>query len=366
MKDLVLQEFKEGKEISSKGYALFSKDGNFKPYEFKRHCVGERDVLIEILYAGICHSDIHTARSEWGEVSYPLVPGHEIAGRVIGVGKGVEKFKVGDLVGVGCMVNSCQSCPTCQSGEEQFCDEGKTIFTYASKDIFHNGELTQGGYSSHIVVDENFVLKVPQNAKLECVAPLLCAGITTYSPLKRANIQEGDEVGIVGFGGLGHMAVQYAKSFGANVSVFATSESKRDLAFRLGAKHFYNVKNPKEIEGINNRFKVILSTVAQNYEISDYLKMLKVDGEMIIVGVPPIANPATLNATALIWNFRRKVYSSLIGGIRETQEMLDYSIKNEIYPMIEMIDIKELDNAYERVLKSDVLFRFVIDMKTLS
>ena len=365
MKDLVLQEFKEGKEISSKGYALFSQDGNFKPYEFKRHCVGERDVLIEILYAGICHSDIHTVRGEWGEVSYPLVPGHEIAGRVIGVGGGVQKVKVGDLVGVGCMVNSCQSCPTCQSGEEQFCDEGKTIFTYASKDIFHNGVLTQGGYSNNIVVNEHFVIKIPNNAQIEKIAPLLCAGIATYSPLKRANIKEGDEVGIVGFGGLGHMAVQYAKSFGANVSVFATSESKRDLAFSLGATHFYNVKNPKEMEGLSNRFSFILSTVASSYEITEYIKMLKVDGEMVIVGVPSLTNPATLDTTSLIWSFRRKVSSSLIGGIKETQEMVDYSVEKGIYPMIEMINIDELDQAYERVLKSDVLFRFVIDMKSL-
>ena len=204
--------------------------------------MGEKDVLIEILYAGICHSDIHTARGEWGEVSYPIVPGYEIAGRVIGVGSKVAKVRVGDLVGVGCMVNSCQTCQTCSSGEEQFCEEGKTIYTYASKDIFHGGALTQGGYSNNIVVDEHFVIKIPNHAELEKIAPLLCAGITTYSPLKRANIKEGDEVAIVGFGGLGHMAVQYAKSFGANVSVFATSESKRDLAFSLGAKHFYNVK----------------------------------------------------------------------------------------------------------------------------
>lgn len=365
MQELVLQEFKENQEISTKGYALFSKEGSFQPYEFKRHSVGEKDVLIEILYAGICHSDIHTARGEWGEVSYPLVPGHEIAGRVIGVGKSVVNFKVGDLVGVGCMVNSCQTCSTCIGGEEQFCEEGKTVYTYASKDVFHGGVLTQGGYSSHIVVNEHFVIKIPSSAQIEKIAPLLCAGITTYSPLKRANIKEGDEVAIVGFGGLGHMAVQYAKSFGANVSVFATSESKRDLAFSLGARHFYNVKNPKEMQGLNNRFSLILSTVAQNYEISDYLKMLKVDGEMVIVGVPSLANPATLDATALIWNFRRKVSSSLIGGIKETQEMVDYSVEKGIYPMVEMIEIGELDRAYERVLKSDVLFRFVIDMKSL-
>ena len=351
-------------EISSKGY----EDGSFQPYEFKRHAVGERDVLIEILYAGICHSDIHTARGEWGEVSYPLVPGHEIAGRVIGVGSKVAKVRVGDLVGVGCMVNSCQTCSTCStcsSGEEQFCEEGKTVYTYASKDVFHGGALTQGGYSNNIVVDEHFVIKIPNHAELEKIAPLLCAGITTYSPLRRANIKEGDEVAIVGFGGLGHMAVQYAKSFGANVSVFATSESKRDLAFSLGAKHFYNVKNSEEMQGLNNRFSFILSTVASSYEITEYTKMLKVDGEIVIVGVPSLTNPATLDATSLIWSFRRKVSSSLIGGIKETQEMVDYSVEKGIYPMIEMINIDELDQAYERVLKSDVLFRFVIDMKSL-
>lgn len=363
MRELALKEMREKKEISTKGYALFSKEGNFQPYEFKRHTVGEKDVLIEILYAGICHSDIHTARGEWGEVSYPLVPGHEIAGVVIGVGGGVKNFKVGDYVGVGCMVNSCQTCSTCISGEEQFCQEGKTVYTYASRDVFHSGVLTQGGYSNNIVVDEHFVIKIPNHAKLEKIAPLLCAGITTYSPLKRANIKEGDEVAIVGFGGLGHMAVQYAKSFGANVSVFATSENKRDLAFSLGAKHFYNVKN--QMQGLSNRFSFILSTVASSYEITEYIKMLKVDGEMVIVGAPSLANPATLDATSLIWSFRRKVSSSLIGGIKETQEMVDYSVKKGIYPMVEMIEIAELDKAYERVLKSDVLFRFVIDMKSL-
>lgn len=363
MRDLNLKEFQELKPISSKGYAVFSKDGNFQPYEFKRHAVGKYDVLIEILYAGICHSDIHTIRGEWGEKKYPIVPGHEIAGEVIAVGECVSKFSVGDWVGVGCMVNSCQTCPTCQNNEEQFCD--KTIWTYASEDVFHDGEYTQGGYSSNIVVHENFAIKIPKTADLSRVAPLLCAGITTYSPLRGAKIKSGDKVGIIGLGGLGHMAVQYASSFGAEVSVFATSENKRELALSLGAKEFINVKNQDEIQKVEKNFDVILSTVSSNYEISDYLKMLKPKGEMIIVGLPSIENPATLDASSLIWNFNRKLYSSLIGGIKETQEMIDYSIEHGIYPMIEMIDITEIDQAYERVLKSDVKFRFVIDMKSL-
>ncbi len=363
MRELNLKEFQESKRISSRGYAIFSKDGQFQPYDFTRHPVGEHDVLVEILYAGICHSDIHTVRGEWGEREYPIVPGHEIAGEVIAVGKSVSKFAIGDWIGIGCMVNACQQCPTCLDHEEQFCDQ--TVWTYASEDVFHDREYTQGGYSNNIVVHENFGIKIPKSADLSRVAPLLCAGITTYSPLYRAGIKQGDKVGIVGLGGLGHMAVQYAASFGARVSVFATSESKRELAMELGAKEFINVKNQDEMQKVRKDFDVILSTVPASYEISKYLGLLKPKGEMIVVGLPSHQDPALLDANGLIWNFSRKLYSSLIGGIKETQEMLDYSIEHGIYPMVEMIGGSEIDWAYERVLKSDVKFRFVIDMKSL-
>ncbi|ANV98503.1 hypothetical protein BBW65_06720 [Helicobacter enhydrae] len=363
MRQTNLTEFKESQPISSKGYAVFSKDGTFQPYEFKRRAVGEYDLLIEILYAGICHSDIHTVRGEWGDKQYPLIPGHEIAGEVIAVGSKVSKFKVGDWVGVGCMVNSCQTCESCQEDEEQYCE--KVILTYGFDDVFNDNDYTQGGYSNNIVVNENFAILIPKTADLSKVAPLLCAGITTYSPLRATNVGKGDEVAIVGLGGLGHMAVQYASSFGANVSVFATSENKRELAYKLGAKNFINVKDTQELEKYTKHFRVILSTVAANYEISDYIKMLKPKGEMIIVGLPSFHNPATLDTNVFIWNFRRKLSSSLIGGIKETQEMLDYSVQKGIYPMTENISIQEIDKAYERVLKSDVQFRFVIDMKSL-
>jgi uncharacterized zinc-type alcohol dehydrogenase-like protein len=320
-------------------------------------------VLIETLYAGICHSDIHHAHEDWRKETYPMVPGHEIAGLVVQVGKNVSKFKVGDYAGVGCLVNSCGECEYCKKGDEQYCD--KRVLTYASKDIFHNNELTQGGYSNNIVVSEKFTIKIPKTAQLEKVAPLLCAGITTYSPLKFTHVKKGDKVAIAGFGGLGHMAVQYAVAFGAEVTVFDITENKRQDALKMGAVKYVNVRNPEELKGLDSSFRVIISTIPAKYDPAMYLKMLKMDGDMVVLGLPAKENTPSVDIGTMIWQARRKIYGSQIGGISETQEMLDYSVANNIYPKVEIIPIQKLDEAYRKVLDGEVRFRYVIDMKSL-
>lgn len=258
-----------------------SKSGVLTAYEFERKTVGDNDVLIEILYSGICHSDIHQSRDEWGGSIFPMVPGHEIAGRVIEVGKNVTKFKVGDLAGVGCMVNSCGVCDRCKAGEEQYCENNKTVYTYNSRDF--EGDPTLGGYSNNIVVTEKFALKIPQGADLARIAPLLCAGTTTYSPLRFTHVGQGDKIAVAGFGGLGHLAVQYAVSFGAEVTVFDISEDKRTDAIRMGATKYVNVNNPEEWKGLENSFRVILSTIPAKFNVEQYVRMLKVDGEMVLI-----------------------------------------------------------------------------------
>ncbi|EAL5963119.1 NAD(P)-dependent alcohol dehydrogenase [Campylobacter jejuni] len=345
--------------IRSKGYAMLSKDAKFTPFEFSRHAIGDNDILIKILYAGICHSDIHTARSEWGEAIYPCVPGHEIAGEVIAVGKNVSKFKVGDYAGVGCMINSCGECDACKRSQEQFCENGKTVLTYNSKDCFHDNEITYGGYSNNIVVSENFAICVPKDAPLEKVAPLLCAGITTYSPLKFSNIKEGSNVAIAGFGGLGMMAVKYAVEMGAKVSVFARNENKKADALAMGVSSFYT-STDKNI--VKERFDFIISTIPTAYDPLAYLELLKFGGEMAIVGLPPLENEININIKELIFKAGKKVYGSLIGGIAETQEMLDFSLKHEIYPETELITPQEIDKAYENLTSGKAKFRYVIDM----
>ncbi|AJC93678.1 zinc-dependent alcohol dehydrogenase [Campylobacter volucris] len=349
--------FLENGRIKSKGYAMLSKDAKFTPFEFTRHKIGKNDVLIAIKYSGICHSDIHTARSEWGKATYPCVPGHEIAGEVIAVGGKVSKFKVGDLAGVGCMVNSCGECEACKASLEQFCQNGKTIYTYNSKDVFHDNENTYGGYSNNIVVSEKFAIKVPNNAPLEKVAPLLCAGITTYSPLKFSKIKEGSKVAIAGFGGLGVMALKYAIKMGAKVSIFARNENKKQKAIELGASEFYT-----STENINERFDLIISTIPTPYDISAYMKLLKIGGELCIVGLPPHDISPKISANEFVFNANKKIYGSLIGGIKETQEMLDFSIKNEIYPEIELIKPEQIDEAYKKLTNGEAKFRYVIDM----
>ncbi|MBP6864358.1 MAG: NAD(P)-dependent alcohol dehydrogenase [Candidatus Didemnitutus sp.] len=353
-----------GGRVPAKGYAMQSAHGNFQPYTFTRHAVGDHDILIEILYSGICHSDIHSVRSEWGPSPYPVVPGHEIVGRVTQVGKDVTKFKVGDAAGVGCMVNSCGECEMCLAGEEQFCQRG-TVFTYGYPDRFHGGEITQGGYSNNIVVKDSFVVKIPDGADLKRVAPLLCAGITTYSPLRRAHIKAGDEVAVAGFGGLGHLAVKYAVSFGAKVTVFDITEEKRADALAMGAKAFVNVNNPDELKSLSSRFNFVLSTIPKPYDPMMYVSMLKLDGELVIVGLPAMAESPKLMTNGLIFNARRKISGSLIGGMPETQAVVDYSVAHNIYPDVELIPVQQIDEAYTKVVAGEVKFRYVIDMASL-
>lgn len=360
----ILAQAQNGERIASKGYAAFGKDFKFKPYSFSRHSMGANDILIQILYTGICHSDLHAVAGEHGTPNYPMVPGHEIVGRVIATGNRVSKFKVGDYAGVGCMINSCGECEACKTSNEQFCMNGRTVFTYNSTDYFHGGEITYGGYSDNYVVSENFAIKVPKGAQIQKVAPLLCAGITTYSPIMYSKVKKGQKVAVAGVGGLGHMAVKYMVALGAEVTGFDIVD-KKEAVLKLGAKRFVNVKD-KAFGKIRNEFDFIISTIPYHYDINAYQKMLKMYGEMAIVGLPASKDNPNLNANAMIWQFRRKIYSSLIGGIKETQEMLDFSVKNGIYPEIELIPINELDSAYQKVAQGKANFRFVIDMKTLS
>jgi len=342
------------------GYAGKSPTDSLKPFNFERRDPTARDVAIEILYCGVCHSDLHTVRNEWGGCNYPCVPGHEIVGRVTKVGSGVTKFKVGDLAAVGCMVDSCQECPSCKEHLEQFCEKG-AIFTYNGPDK-HTGGHTFGGYSDSIVVDESFTLKVPTNLDLAAVAPLLCAGITTYSPIKRWGIKKGDKVGVVGLGGLGHMALKFAHAFGAKVVLFTTSPGKADDARRLGADEVVISKNEEEMNKHLGTFDFIIDAVSAEHDINIYLNLLKRDGTLTLVGAPE--KPLPVSSFGLI--FGRKILTgSLIGGIKETQEMLDFCSEHNIVSDIEMIDIDYINTAYERLLKSDVKYRFVIDMKSL-
>lgn len=345
--------------MKTNAYAVQNATSPLAPFNFQRRDVGEHDVQIEILYCGVCHSDLHTARNEWQNTTYPCVPGHEIVGRVVKVGAHVKKFKEGDTAGVGCMVDSCRTCANCEEDLEQFCDN--VTFTYNSPDK-HVGGMTFGGYSDSIVVDEAFVLQVPKNLNLAAVAPLLCAGITTYSPLRRNNVTEGQKVGVVGLGGLGHMGVKLAKALGAHVVVFTTSPNKVEDALRLGADEVVNSKNADEMKKHLNSFNFILDTVSAQHDINAYLLLLKRDGNLTQVGVP--AEPLSLNVSTLIFG-RRTLGGSLIGGIKETQEMLDFCGKHNITSDIELIPIQKINEAYDRLVKSDVKYRFVIDMASL-
>jgi len=317
-------------------------------------------VAIEILYCGVCHSDLHTARNEWRNTTYPVVPGHEIVGRVVKTGRNVKKFKEGDIAAVGCMVDSCHACPSCRRGLEQFCEKG-TIFTYNSTDP-HLGGSTFGGYSESIVVDEAFTLKVSAKANLAATAPLLCAGITTYSPLRHWKVGPGQKVGIVGLGGLGHMGVKIAHALGAHVVLFTTSPGKAADAIRLGAQEVVISKNADEMQKHAGSFDFILDAVSAQHDINAYLSLLKLDGTLTIVGAPE--EPLPVAAFQLVFG-RRSFAGSLIGGIAETQEMLDFCAERGIVSDIEIIGIQQIDEAYERMLKGDVKYRFVIDMASL-
>ncbi|MBP1968580.1 putative zinc-type alcohol dehydrogenase-like protein [Virgibacillus natechei] len=345
--------------ITAKARAVDGPDKSFRAAEIERRDLDTRDVLIEIKYAGICHSDIHTAHGEWGPVNYPLVPGHEIAGIVTDVGPEVTKYKVGDRAGVGCMVDSCGECENCRKGEEQYCLNGK-VDTYAAVDKY--GEYTQGGYSTHIVVTEDFVLRIPDNIELDAAAPLLCAGITTYSPLNHWEAGPDKKIAVVGMGGLGHMAVKIAHAMGAEVTVLSQTLNKKEDGFSFGAKDYHATSNPETFEKLAGSFDLIINTVSANIDMDAYLSLLTLDGTIINVGAP--AEALSLSVFSLIGQ-RRSFAASMIGGIRETQEMLDFCAKHDIAPKIEVISADQIDQAYERVLASDVKYRFVIDISTM-
>jgi len=344
------------------GYAAHDPSTPLVPYSFTRRDVGPNDVKIDILYCGVCHSDLHTARNEWNNTLYPSVPGHEIVGRVTAVGEAVSRFKVGDIAGVGCLVDSCRTCPSCGEGLEQYCENGFTG-TYNGP-AFGGGENTLGGYSDTIVVDQHFVLRISHDeASLAAVAPLLCAGITTYSPLRQWKVGPGQKVGVVGLGGLGHMAVKIANAMGAHVVLFTTSPDKKEDALRLGASEVVVSKNPDEMAAHLNSFDFILNTVAAPHNLDAFVALLKRDATMTLVGAPASPHPSP-SVFGLIFK-RRRIAGSLIGGIDETQEMLDFCAEHSIVSDIEMIDIQDINDAYERMLKSDVKYRFVIDMASL-
>lgn len=346
--------------IDTRAYAAFDAQSPLRPYAFQRREPGERDVVIRILHCGVCHSDLHQVRNEWESSTYPMVPGHEIVGRVERVGSAVTRFSPGALAGVGCMVGSCGVCASCQEGLEQYC-EGQILYTYNSTE--RDGTTpTQGGYSSWIVVDESFVLRVAEGAPPAGVAPLLCAGITTYSPLKRWGIGKGHRLGVVGLGGLGHMAVKLGAAFGAEVTLLSSSPSKKADAARLGAHDFVLSSDESAFRAARGRFDFILDTVSAPHDLAAYAGLLRTDGVMILLGVPD--KPATLPASSLIMR-RRSIAGSLIGGIAETQEMLDYCAERGIVADVESIRIQDINEAYERMLKGDVRYRFVIDLASL-
>ena len=346
----------------AKAYAAASATSGLAPGTIDRREPGPHDVEIAIQFCGLCHSDVHTVRSEWAAPTYPLVPGHEIVGTVTRVGPDVVAFAEGDTVGVGCMVDSCRECDSCLEGFEQYCENGNTG-TYGAPDRRNGGGLTQGGYSSSIVVDENYVLNVPAGLDPAGVAPLLCAGITTYSPLRYLDVQEGDSVGVVGLGGLGHMAVKIAKALGATVTAFTTSPAKASAAFELGADAVVVSTDPAQMAGANGTLNVVIDTVAAVHDLNPYLRTLARDGALIQLGLPPAEMPHV--QPGLLIRRRLAYGGSLIGGIAETQEMLDFCAEHGIVSDIELVTAAELDQAYDRMVAGDVKYRFVLDNSTL-
>ena len=344
---------------AARGYATSSPTAALEPFAFERREPGPRDVAIDILYCGICHSDIHQARDEWGNSIYPMVPGHEIVGRVVQVGADVTRFRVGDIAGVGCFVDSCRQCARCREGLEQYC-EGHLVATYNGRD--HAGDPTFGGYSSSIVVDEDYTLRIPPGMAPDGAAPLLCAGITTYSPLRHWKIGPGSRVAVVGLGGLGHVGVKIAAAMGAIVTVLSTSPEKEPDARRLGAHAFLLTSDRDALTRAARSFDFILDTVSATHDLTMYLRLLALDGAMVLVGIP--TEPASVPAYALMLR-RSSLAGSSIGGIRETQDMLDFCANHGITADIELIPIQQVNEAYERTISGDVRYRFVIDMKSL-
>lgn len=341
-------------------YAAQSADAKLEPFSFHRREPGENDILLEILYCGVCHSDIHQVRNEWGGSMYPMVPGHEIVGRVSRVGAEVKAFHVGDLAGIGCFVDSCRTCDSCRAGQEQYC-EVHLAATYNGTEM-DQVTPTYGGYSKRIVVNEEYALKIPGNLSLQRVAPLLCAGITTYSPLKYWKLEKGQHLGVIGLGGLGHMAVKFGAAMGAEVTLFSSSPSKEQDALRLGADHFIISQDRRAMKGLASSLDLIIDTVSAPHDYNDFLSLLHRDGTMVIVGIP--TTPGGVAAFSLVQK-RRNLAGSMIGGIGETQEMLDYCGKHNIMSDVEVIPMQQINTAYQRMLKSDVKYRFVIDMSSL-
>ena len=349
------------KKSVTRAYAAQSPDARLGPFQIERRELRPRDVQFEILFCGVCHSDLHMARNEWEQTIFPVVPGHEMVGRVTAVGDKVTKFRTGDLVGVGCLVDSCRECGNCKKGLEQYCTVGN-VLTYSGRDRI-NGDITYGGYSKQNVVHEDFVLRVSDKLPLPQVAPLLCAGITTYSPLRHWKVGKGHKLGVVGLGGLGHMAVKFGVSFGAEVTLLSTSPGKEEDARRLGAQKFALTRDATQLKDLRGYFDFIIDTVSAKHDYNQYLGLLATDGVMMCVGAPP--TPAEVAIFTLIGG-RRSLAGSGIGGLPETQEMLDYCAEHGISSDIEIIDMSYINEAYERMLKSDVRYRFVIDMATLT
>ncbi|RZK03641.1 MAG: NAD(P)-dependent alcohol dehydrogenase, partial [Flavobacterium sp.] len=340
-------------------YAAQSPESNLVPWDFERKNVGPNDVLIEIIYSGVCHTDVHLTRNEWIAGTFPMVPGHEIVGKITQIGSEVNKFRVGEYAGVGVMVDSCRHCEECEMGQEQFCSVSP-VQTYNGKD--KEGNTTYGGYSNNIVVHEDFVHHISDKLDLKGVAPLLCAGITTYSPLRKWKVGNGDKLAVVGLGGLGHMAVKFGKAFGAEVTVLSTSPNKESEAKKLGADHFVVTKDENQMKSVLKSFNFIIDTVAANHDINPYLASLKTNGVYINVGMP--IEEFKFSSFSIVAG-NKVVTGSGVGGLQETQEMLDFCAEHNITSDVEIIDIKDIHNAFERMLKGDVLYRFVIDMATL-
>lgn len=344
--------------MSTKAYAAYNDHDILKPFEFKRRAVGSNDVKIDILYCGVCHSDIHMAHNDWEFSEYPLVPGHEIVGRVTEVGNKVSHFKIGELVGVGCMVDSCRQCPACEQNLEQYCEQGM-VMTYGSTDP-HMDCPTYGGYSTEIVTDKDFVLKVSEQLDTKAVAPLLCAGITTYSPLRHWQVKASDKVGVIGLGGLGHMGIKFAHAIGAHVVMITTSADKVTDAKRLGANEVLISTDAEQMAAHVNSFDFLLNTIPVKHDLNPYLPLLKLNKTMCVVG----ASPVDLHSMSVVQG-RKAVAGSLIGGIAETQEMLDFCAEHNIVADVEMINMQDINTAFERVMKAEVKYRFVIDMQSL-